>query len=305
MLSLIICSVNPAYLSQVKESIATTIGVEFELLVWDNREPQLGLCEIYNRLARDAKFPFICFMHEDIIFESPGWGLLLVSMFTEDPDAGVIGIAGSKYKSRMYSGWYTGITLLDNYYITHRTSGVDHTMMHPEGGCAHPNEVVCIDGVLMACRKNIWEKVKFDEQLLRGFHFYDIDFSLRSAKLCKVLVTTSIHLVHITTGGDYGNKWVESAILYHTQYRSQLPYFKEKILQWNPETYIAGQWLDRLKTEKISVSNRISWILHQKLFLQPKLWYSILKFMLYQPFHLATVHKYFSGQRSKQRTEIK
>jgi hypothetical protein len=293
MLSLIICSINPGHLEQVTESITASIGVEFELLVWDNREQGQGLCEIYNKLATKARFPFICFLHEDILFESPDWGSLLVKLFANDPEVGVIGVAGSKYKSRMYSGWYTGVAGLDSYYITHRTNGEDHTMVQPkdEGETAH--EVVCIDGVLMACRKSIWEKVKFDEQLLKGFHFYDIDFSLRSAVFCKVVVTTAIHLVHITTGGDYGDRWIDAAILYHQKYRHALPYFKEPPLKNNPEVYIASQWLDRLKTEKISFVNRLKWIVNQKLFRHPSLGYSILKFIIYKPLHLAAVHRYF------------
>ena len=61
MLSLIICSINPVYLQQVKENIDSTIGVQYELLIWDNRETQKGICEVYNKMALQATFPYLCF----------------------------------------------------------------------------------------------------------------------------------------------------------------------------------------------------------------------------------------------------
>src|SRR3954471_17263970 len=108
MVSIVICSVNAGYLSSVTENIRATIGIEYELLVWNNVKEKKGLCEVYNMMAAKARYPYLCFLHEDILFTSANWGVTLIDLFRRRPAAGVVGIAGGKYKSRMYSGWYTG-----------------------------------------------------------------------------------------------------------------------------------------------------------------------------------------------------
>src|SRR5438477_1059436 len=103
MISIAICSVNSYYLSQIKENISNSIGVEYELLVWDNKGINKGLCEVYNMLAAKARFEYICFLHEDILFQTEKWGSKLIDIFDERQDIGVIGLAGNKYKSKFFS----------------------------------------------------------------------------------------------------------------------------------------------------------------------------------------------------------
>ena len=59
------------------------------------------------------------------------------------------------------------------------------TVMEMESICLQPNrenvleEVVCLDGVFICSRKEVWQQSKFNDADLKGFHFYDIDFSLK------------------------------------------------------------------------------------------------------------------------------
>lgn len=295
MISIIICSINKGYLRDVSENILRTIGVEYELLVWDNRDENKGICEVYNLMATRAKFPYCCFLHEDVIFTTDQWGRILCDLFRDHPDAGVIGIAGSAYKSAMFSGWFTASPGFDYYNITHRVNGVDHLMRQPAGGEAGPHPVVCIDGVLMACRREVWADVRFDAEGLKGFHFYDIDFSLRAARKCGVIVTLDIDLFHITQGGDYGDRWVEAAIQYHERHADVLPSYRENLVPAaairRTELQIARIWLNRLKRERISFRNKLRWIGRQGLYGQlGRLWYPILRFLVYRPFRLYKLH---------------
>ena len=291
MLSLIICSINPSYLQQVKENISSTIGAEYELLVCDNRDQKKGLCEVYNKMAAQATFPYLCFLHEDILFETQNWGRLLIKVFEENEQAGVVGIAGGKYKAGLYSGWFTGKPGLDFINITHRINGVDDKLLLPANDTLKIHEVVCVDGVLIACRNHIWKQIKFNEEVLKGFHFYDIDFSLRASLIAKVFVTLEIDIIHITKGGDYGNNWIEAAIVFHEKNKIPLPHFTNDINDNNIEIEVAKQWLDFLKKEKILWSNKMKWINDQNLFKYSSLYYAILKFLLYQPLHLSAIHK--------------
>ncbi|HMH20594.1 MAG TPA: glycosyltransferase [Puia sp.] len=294
MLSIVICSVNPGYLADVTENIRLTIGIEFELLVWDNRQAKNGLCEVYNRMAGKARFPYICFLHEDILFTTKDWGLALTELFKSKPRAGVIGIAGGKYKSRTYSGWYTGQTDLDFINITHRIGGRDIKMTQPTTGSPGEHQVVCVDGVLIGCTRQAWEAVRFDEKVLKGFHFYDIDFSLRAAQKYEVWVTMNIDLIHITKGGDYGDNWVKEAIHYHKNRKGSLPRYDEALVSEQRvkavERSVAARWLDWLKVQKISGKNKWEWLTGQQLYKWPSLWYPILKFLLYRPLGLRAIH---------------
>jgi glycosyl transferase family 2 len=291
MLSLIICSVNQGYLQQVKENISSTIGVDYELLVWDNSQQQKGLCEIYNDTAAKAKFSYLIFLHEDILFETNDWGKIIMKIFAENPEAGVIGVAGGKYKSGMYSGWFSGNEDFDCFNITHRIDGVDHKMVQPANDNLKMHEVICVDGVFITCRKEIWNQVKFNEAMLAGFHFYDIDFSLRASLVTKVFVTLEIDIIHITEGGDYGSRWVEAAMLFHEKNKISLPRCTNNS-NTNIEIFVAKQWLDFLKKEKVSWRSKVKWIKNQKLFSFPGLYYAIVRFLIYQPLHLSTLHKH-------------
>jgi hypothetical protein len=293
MISIIICSINPEFLGQVKENISDTIGLEYELLVWDNREPNIGLCEVYNRMAEQAKYDILCFLHEDIYFETSGWGNLIMSLFHSRNDLGVAGVAGSKYKSATYSGWYTGIKDFDCANINHMENGTSKRIyLKPDDKDTTFEDVVCVDGVFIASRKAIWDRIRFNEKKLRGFHYYDIDYSLRASAICAVTVLYNINIVHITKGGDFGNSWVDTTITFHKDFRQTLPVFLPTIrTDTSTEQKISKKWLDILKVQKISFRNKMKWISDGYLYLKPGLFYSILKFLLYKPLGLRYFHK--------------
>ena len=291
MISVLICSGNPHLLKQAKDNIEETIGVEHEILCFDNQEVNHGICRVYNRLASGAKFNHLCFVHEDVLFQTTDWGKKILETFLNDSQVGLLGIAGCKYKSQYFSGWFSNTKELDcANYIHQYKDGTESVYLSPSNDTSL-QEVVCIDGVFMCCKKDSWEKNKFNENLLKGFHFYDIDFSLRIAHSYKVVVTYDVLLTHITTGGDYSSKWVETAISYHEEVKVYLPYSKITVNKKIADNNIILAMLDFLKNYKISFGNKIKWIVLQKLFLHPKYYYAILKFALYKPLGLKTIHK--------------
>ena len=291
MISVLICSIHPDLLSNVQENIRETIGVPFEILVSDNRINGKGICKVYNDLAQKAKFPYLCFLHEDVLLKTRNWGTEILNIFSNDESIGLIGIAGSKYKSAYFSGWYTSVKELDcANYIHQYEKGTEHVYLSPKDIKIN-EEVVCIDGVFMCCKKEAWQRNNFDEGFLKGFHFYDIDLSLRIANEYKVVVTYNVELVHITTGGDYSNNWVETAISYHGKMKAVLPYSKTPFDKKRIDKRIIIATMDHLKNYKISFKNKMKWVFLQKIFLQPKYCYAILKFFLYEPLGLKRIHK--------------
>lgn len=293
MISIVICSINNNYLARVSESIALTIGVEYELLVWNNIHENKGLCFVYNTMAKQARFEIICFLHEDIIFETKDWGRKLLSSFADDNELGVIGVAGSKCKARSFSGWFTGIPGSDYANIIHQDDKEERRIyLNPEN-LPKSGKVVCIDGVFIATRKNVWDRVLFDEKNVTGFHLYDLDFSLRASQITSVAVTFEILVRHITKGGDFGNNWVKESIKYHVKNCGTLPVMVAGFEPRNVEIRVRKTWLDLLKHYDISWSNKLGWIAKQKLLANPAFYYGILKFLFYKPLRLRHIHKFW------------
>jgi len=290
MISVLVCSIRPEYLQRLRINIQNTIGVEFELLSWDNRADNFGICQVYNELGKKARFDILCFIHEDVEIKTRDWGKKILTLFS-DPDIAGVGLAGTKYKSKSPSGWYTGDNNTDRYFLSHSYANekvdVSNKQFWPE---VNEAEVVCLDGVFISCRRTVWERLRFNQEDYKGFHFYDIDFSLRAGSLGKLLVTSGIQLEHFTQGGDYGEKWVRDAILFHRLWHEKLPMYRGEYASKQFEKMITRLWLDRLKNERISLVSKLDWLRSIGWCWDIRFFYSIFKFIFYQPFGLRKLH---------------
>ncbi len=297
MISVVVCSIHADQLARLKDSVESTIGLPHEWLVADNRHTGKGICQVYNELAAAATFPFLLFVHEDVTFTAPGWGSRVLSFFERDDRLGLVGVAGATLKSRSLSGWYTGDPRFDRYRLIHALPDHHETLDQLPATEQEPFPVVCLDGVFLLCRRSVWSSTRFDETHLRGFHFYDLDFSLRVAEKFGVGVVSSAGLTHHTAGGgDYGSRWVREAIGFHRRWQPQLPMTLSS--QKVEELSVQKIWLDRLKDQPISLVDRWNWIRAQHQLSRPILYYSILKFFLYRPLRLRYLHRYLRGGKS-------
>ena len=264
----------------MRKSLAETCGQPFELLVWDNTKEKKPITEVYNLLGNQARNPYLCFLHEDILFETNNWGQHVIDAFQADAGLGLIGVAGSRYKSRTPSGWSTGFRDWDCMNILHKNkSGVtEHLRFQP--GITDSEQVVNIDGVFMFIRREVWEEVKFDDQLLRGFHLYDIDFSFRVTKSFRAAVLFNIDILHLTEGGNFGDEWLDYTLRWHEKYRNELPvHLDDSSRALARESKIRRNWLHRLTMEKISAKNKWRWIRETNAWGDPKAWPYIVQFL--------------------------
>ena len=273
MFSIIICSVNKTYLDALKVNISESIGCPYELLVWDNRLSPKPIAEVYNILGKQAKYPCLCFVHEDIIIQTPKWSSFLYDAFQQDPELGVIGVAGAKYKSKTPSGWSTGNPALDCMHILHSDRNGQVKYLHSNFQHKMLEPVVNIDGVFICIRKEVLETTQFDETLLKGFHLYDIDFSFRVTSKYKAAVIFSIDIIHLTEGGNYGNEWVEYTLRWHKMNAKRLPVTGNGVRPTrSTEKDIRKFWLQRLSTENISWKNKIHWLTAVRAYADPAAW---------------------------------
>ena len=286
MISVIICSVNQALAAQVKRNIDTTIGVPWELILMDNSVMGKGITEVYNLGGARATGDILCFVHEDVNFTTNGWGKKIMAYFNVDSSLGLVGVAGAKYKSKTLSGWSTGIADFDCCNILHiDKKGKEQRIYSNPENAKGLSCTVTVDGVFICARKTVWEDIKFNEADLKGFHLYDLDFSFRASLKHKVAVSYEIDLVHLTEGGDFGDSWMEYTILWHKLCRQYLPRYTDAavINQKDVEKKINKNWLNRLKSERLTFQNRMHWLIETQSF-KHLLLYDILKFLIFRPY---------------------
>lgn len=197
MISVIICSSNSKLLKQISNNIQETIGFEYEILVRDNTISTKGLCEVYNNLATRAKGEYLCFLHEDVSFDTLGWGELIVKKLKE-PKTGVIGFAGALNITGLpywydYEGThYYFIQMNKNGEVHHDFTSIDKSQEY--------DKVTIVDGMFLACRRDVWEKHRFDALNFKKFHIYDIDFSFNVSQDYTNYVCNCIIMRHYSLG---------------------------------------------------------------------------------------------------------
>ncbi|GAA4781420.1 glycosyltransferase family protein [Olivibacter ginsenosidimutans] len=226
MVSVIIVSINPDFLRKVKENIGDTIGISHEIIAIDNTHSNYGICQLYNAAAQQAKFEIVCFMHEDIVIHTESWGKKIVDLFGNHPNLGLIGVAGSAYKTFSVSGWdilgddknVRFINYIQGYKFLDKES--DH--QHANSTKKNLTEVAAVDGMWMCTKRSIVLSYPFDEETLSGFHGYDIDFCLSLYKKYVIAVTFDILIEHYSEG-NFDKNWFREIIKVHEKWRSILP----------------------------------------------------------------------------------
>jgi hypothetical protein len=262
MISIIISSSNPEYLSAVKKNIDATVGIPYEVIAVPNGDGKRGICEVYNSAGAHAKYDVLCFMHEDVIIHTQGWGKKVLEIMS-DPEIGLLGIAGSTYKTLAPGGWAClGLdlrrhkaNLLQRYRFSDR--GTKRSLHNSANEMMA--RVAAIDGVWMCTKKDIFSVVKFDEGRFKGFHGYDVDFSLQVALKFKVYVTFEILLEHFSEG-NFSSEWLESIFLLHEKHQNHLPLAIESIPGKEirqGEKYTAKSLMKQLSKEKYSKAAKL------------------------------------------------
>jgi hypothetical protein len=195
----------------MKNSVADTVGVEFEIIVFDNRVEKWGLCKVYNYCAEKAVYPYLCFIHEDVVITTKNWGASLIEFSESSQDCGVIGIAGGVVAYKNFILWNDGWIEKDVRYrywdpstdpysdeIQPNGTSVIYKTYNPDN--VDFAKVVTLDGCFLFVSRDVYAKKPFDEDTFTGFHFYDADFTLGIARIKQNYVCYKIDLHHFSTG---------------------------------------------------------------------------------------------------------
>ncbi len=225
MISIVISTYRSNYLENLKKNITATIGTDFEIIAIDNNAKK-GLCEVYNSGTRQAKYPIICYLHEDVSIKTLDWGKIVVQLFNTNENLGLVGIAGSTYKPAVPSGWsfpwasHHLTTCINILQFDKQTNQVNHVYSNPKKQSI--TKVASVDGVWFCSRKETALKIPFDEKTFTGFHCYDVDFSLSVLQKYEVAVTYEVLIEHFSKG-SFNKEWVDETLKLHRKWQCKLP----------------------------------------------------------------------------------
>jgi GT2 family glycosyltransferase len=185
------------YNDKFNDHLVLTSGLQWvQVLPYVNHN-EYSLSELYNKGIKESKYDIIVCCHNDIKLEK-NWGKKLLEDFSNNPEFGIIGKAGSSYFPE------SGV-----YWERMSQTMVGQVYHHPEGqkkwlSTYSPKlpfiiPVVTIDGLFIAFDKS---KIKhqFDESYGK-FHFYDHGFCIPNyLDDVKIGVTSSFEITHQSVG---------------------------------------------------------------------------------------------------------
>ena len=199
------------------DNIELTIGTEYELVIIDNSQNKYSIFSAYNEGVRRAKYPYLCFMHEDILYQTKDWGEKVIAYLKEE-NVGLIGVIGTHLISKGPCGWTdTGLTSghnvsVDEYHCDLSRFG-DRTYI----------EAVATDGLWQCMRRSLFDSVRFDDKTFDGFHCYDIDICLQVRSLNKQVLIISDVLINHNSNGNWGTSWIQNTYKFFKKWENELP----------------------------------------------------------------------------------
>lgn len=211
MISLIVCSRNNDVSDVLRQNVEKTIGCDHEWVVVDNSGRKYNIFQAYNEGVNRANGDVLCFMHDDILYHTNNWGRIVETAFEENSNMALLGVAGSHLfvdAAPMWGFQHVSTVRIWSKEPIRETPFDQHGVL-PDGGYWCGNlaftegrtnvPVANIDGLWICCRKECFNKIRFDEQTFDGFHCYDADISIQAlTNGWDVMVNTEILIEHFS-----------------------------------------------------------------------------------------------------------
>ena len=224
MISVIVCSRHgptPAPGALHERNVKKTALGAVDYVCIDNSDGRRGICAAYNAGVEKAGGEILVFMHEDVFFMERAWDKLLEHKFT-DPSIGLIGVAGTQYLFPDPPGWVVAGRPFIKGKVIHETDNGADFHLTVFSWDKTDSDVVAVDGLFFAVRRDLFSRIRFDETTFDGFHFYDLDLCMQVRETRRLIVTPDIILKH-RSGGAFDAVWHTYARRFTEKYRERLP----------------------------------------------------------------------------------
>ena len=190
MYSFIVNTISPHKILRLEENLKKVMhSTPWELVCIHDAK---SMCEGYNRGMTMAKGDFFIFCHDDIEFIAEDITASLDVSFRNSDVFGVMGtrlclglnftLAGIPH----VVGLWVEEKAADNFVIM--ASGVEGALLAG---------IQSLDGVLIGAHASVARSLGWDQQIFKGWHGYDIDFSYRAYRAgFNVAVTCILPIIH-------------------------------------------------------------------------------------------------------------
>lgn len=248
MISIIICSRKQNITYNLIENIEGTIGVPYELIIIDNSNNNYSIFQAYDKGVKLSKGEILCFMHEDILYHTQGWGEKVIKHFL-DIRIGLIGVRGCHYYPSKACGWWYFPNLLSGQALQrfYKENG-DYDLEHIKHFRLKTDkssgvDAVAVDGFWFCARKELFNKIRFDNEYYGGgWHAYDIDICLQVLSIgFSVQVIYDILIEHFSNG-NANDEWLDAMSLFQKKWSSVLPYFRGGNEETDKEFFLQLKW---------------------------------------------------------------
>ena len=201
-ISVLICSAKPARAAQAEAMYAKLLAeVPHEIVVIGDAR---SLAEGYNRALARANNDIVVFAHDDVGIASPDFAARLLQALGRHDLVGVAGtrkIAGGAwhFAGHPHLSGQVGMRGDDDSYVV-----TLYDVTEAEG-----NDMLALDGLLLATSRRTALDVGFDEITFDGWHLYDLDFSLRASIAGLDCATCNGILAVHGSQGSYDENWLK------------------------------------------------------------------------------------------------
>jgi glycosyltransferase involved in cell wall biosynthesis len=205
--------------SEFVNLLKKTCGVSNPQIIPIENEGKYSLPEAYNMILEQATNDIVVLCHDDIYFDSKNWGSKLLKHFKRSPEYGILGLAGSTQLPES-AKWWEDFSKMKGI-VNHEHEGKKWESKYSASLGNQIDDVVLVDGLFIVLnKKNI--KQTFNEEI-KGFHFYDVDFSFRNfIDDVKIGVIYDVRVTHKSIG-QTNDEWEQNRIKFAEKHKDNLP----------------------------------------------------------------------------------
>jgi len=201
------------------ELLKKSCGVSNPQIIPIENEGKYSLPEAYNMILQKATNDIVVLCHDDIYFDSKNWGSKILKHFKRSPEYGILGLAGSTQLPES-AKWWEDYSKMKGI-VNHEHEGKKWESKYSSSLGNQIEDVVLVDGLFIVLnKKNI--KQTFNEEI-KGFHFYDVDFSFRNfIEDVKIGVIYDVRVTHKSIG-QTNEQWEQNRIKFAEKHKELLP----------------------------------------------------------------------------------
>jgi GT2 family glycosyltransferase len=218
MISVIVCSIDPAKFDRVSRQYGQLLGGGGEPYEMVGVHDATGLAEGYARGLARARGEVVIFSHDDIDILTPDLAARLRGHLDSHD---LLGVAGA---TRVRDGYWVGSGPPYLYgQVAQHDAKTGGYAVHLWGAPAQRvGGIAVMDGVFLCARRAVAEAVPFDAETFPGFHVYDIDFTFR-AHLAgfRLAVCADVPIAH-ASAGRFDARWAQDVLRFRQKHQGRL-----------------------------------------------------------------------------------